>query len=307
MSEAARVPGSGWYVFAGALALSGVLAAAAMGAWLVATWEEGVQFLAPGRQALTLKPGKHVVWNDHVTVFEGRTYHSSKELPGGVQVAVTGSDGAVPLRGASGATYKGWNTERIAVMQFDITRPGRYEIAVQGDFPPRVFSVGPDHVGAVLWTVFGAVAVLFLGTGAGIGIAAWAFIRREQAREAAPRTGPAPAKAGDAADTALTRLTMIVYILQIASIVVGISLIAAVIVNYVKRRDVEGTWLESHFRWQIRTFWFALLWLALGAVVFTTVVGIPVAFVLWFGTGIWVLYRIIRGWLALVSTKVLPA
>jgi uncharacterized membrane protein len=82
--------------------------------------------------------------------------------------------------------------------------------------------------------------------------------------------------------------------------------IIAVILNYVKRSEVRGTWLDSHFSWQIRTFWFALLWLAIGAVLFVTVVGIPVAFVLWFATGIWVLYRIIRGWLALSSQKVLP-
>jgi uncharacterized membrane protein len=82
--------------------------------------------------------------------------------------------------------------------------------------------------------------------------------------------------------------------------------IIAVILNYVKRSEVRGTWLDSHFSWQIRTFWFALLWLAIGAVLFVTVVGIPVAFVLWFATGIWVLYRIIRGWLALLSQKVLP-
>jgi len=82
--------------------------------------------------------------------------------------------------------------------------------------------------------------------------------------------------------------------------------IIAVILNYVKRAEVRGTWLDSHFSWQIRTFWFALLWLAVGAVAFITVLGIPVAFVLWFATGIWVLYRIIRGWLALSSQKVLP-
>jgi uncharacterized membrane protein len=82
--------------------------------------------------------------------------------------------------------------------------------------------------------------------------------------------------------------------------------IIAVILNYVKRSEVRGTWLESHYSWQIRTFWYALLWLAIGAVAFATVVGIPVAIVLWFATGVWVLYRIIRGWLALSSTKVLP-
>ena len=92
----------------------------------------------------------------------------------------------------------------------------------------------------------------------------------------------------------------------ITAFLTGWPSIIAVILNYVKRSDVRGTWLDSHFSWQIRTFWFALLWLVLGAVLFITVVGIPFAIVLWFATGIWVLYRIIRGWLALSSQKALP-
>lgn len=82
--------------------------------------------------------------------------------------------------------------------------------------------------------------------------------------------------------------------------------IIAVILNYVKRSEVRATWLDSHFAWQIRTFWFALLWLAIGGILFITVVGIPFALALWFITGIWVLYRIIRGWLALSSQTPLP-
>lgn len=82
--------------------------------------------------------------------------------------------------------------------------------------------------------------------------------------------------------------------------------IIAVILNYVKRADVRGTWLDSHFSWQIRTFWYALLWLVVGGILFATVVGIPFAVVLWLATGIWVLYRIIRGWLALSSRKPMP-
>jgi uncharacterized membrane protein len=82
--------------------------------------------------------------------------------------------------------------------------------------------------------------------------------------------------------------------------------IIGVILNYLKRSDVRGTWLDSHFSWQIRTFWYALLWLVVGAILFVTLVGIPVAIVLWLGTGIWVLYRIIRGWLALSSRRPMP-
>jgi uncharacterized membrane protein len=295
----ARVPGSGWYILAGALAVAGVLAAAGMSARLVLTWEDSVQFLAPGRQALTLKAGNHVVWNDHVTVFEGRTFKSENALPDGVQVTVTGSSGPIALRAASGGTYKGLSTERVAVMQFDIAQPGRYEIAVRGNFPPRVFSVGPDHVSAVLWTVFGAIAALFVGWGAGIGIAAWAFIRREQAREAAPRAAPVAVSGGDAREKALRQLTLAVYVLQLASIFVGVTLIAGVIINYVKRRDVEGTWLESHFRWQIRTFWWSLLWFGVGLALLIIVVGL---FVL-MAAAMWLLYRAIKGWLELEERR----
>ena len=92
----------------------------------------------------------------------------------------------------------------------------------------------------------------------------------------------------------------------VTAFLTGWPSIIAVILNYVKRSEVRGTWLDSHFSWQIRTFWFALLWLALGGVLLLTVVGIPFAFVAWFATGIWVLYRIIRGWLALSSQKELP-
>ena len=119
----------------------------------------------------------------------------------------------------------------------------------------------------------------------------------------------------------LVTLTHVIYALHAFSALTGIlssalvvtaflsgwPSIIAVILNYVKRSEARGTWLDSHFSWQIRTFWYALLWVVIGAVLFATVVGIPVALVLWIGTGIWVLYRIIRGWLALLAQKTLPA
>ena len=92
----------------------------------------------------------------------------------------------------------------------------------------------------------------------------------------------------------------------VTAFLTGWPSIIAVILNYVKRSEVRGTWLDSHFSWQIRTFWYALLWLAIGGVLFLTFVGIPFAIVLWIAIGIWVLYRIIRGWLALSSQKELP-
>lgn len=82
--------------------------------------------------------------------------------------------------------------------------------------------------------------------------------------------------------------------------------IIAVILNYIKRSDVSGTYLESHFRWQIRTFWFALLWAAIALLLAITVIGLPVAWVVAVIAGLWVLYRIARGWLALLGARTMP-
>ena len=82
--------------------------------------------------------------------------------------------------------------------------------------------------------------------------------------------------------------------------------VIAVILNYAKRQEVRGTWIESHFRWQIRTFLFAALWLLAGVAAFFTKIGIPVAIVLWFVTGLWVLYRIARGFITLSAHKAMP-
>ena len=85
----------------------------------------------------------------------------------------------------------------------------------------------------------------------------------------------------------------------VGSFLMGWPSIIAVIVNYVKRADARGTYVESHFRWQIRTFWFAALWCVVAGVLFLTIIGIPFAFGILFATGIWAMYRIVRGWLAL--------
>ena len=98
-------------------------------------------------------------------------------------------------------------------------------------------------------------------------------------------------------------LTTVIYALYAASFVVGVTAIVAIIINYVKKDDVAGTWLESHFRWQIRTFWFALLWCVIGGALCLTVVGIVIGAPILIANGIWVIYRIIKGWLRLSEDK----
>jgi len=115
----------------------------------------------------------------------------------------------------------------------------------------------------------------------------------------------------------LVQLTHLIYGLHAVAVVVGVTSAAtiaggfvfglpsllAVFLNYLKRSDVAGTWLESHFRWQIRTFWFTLLWLMVYGLLILTVIGIPLALLLIALLGIWVAYRVIRGWLALSGVR----
>ena len=97
----------------------------------------------------------------------------------------------------------------------------------------------------------------------------------------------------------LKTITAVVYALQAAAYFTGLTALVGVIVNYVKLDDVRGTWLESHFRWQIRTFWFALLWFVLGALSWIVFVGMIVVG----ATAIWVIYRIVKGWLNLYEDR----
>ncbi len=96
----------------------------------------------------------------------------------------------------------------------------------------------------------------------------------------------------------------------VGAFVFGWPSIIAVIINYVKKGDARGTWLESHFRWQIRTFWFALAWVVLVALVGGALTIVLVGFaILWVGLfvlGLWAIYRIARGWLALKDRRPMP-
>lgn len=123
-------------------------------------------------------------------------------------------------------------------------------------------------------------------------------------------------------DASLVSYTHAIYALHAASVLIGITSpvfivtafvfavpsIIAVIMNYVRRSDVRGTYLDSHFRWQLRTFWFAVLW---GAIV--SAISLPLMLVLGLGLvtgfigagllGLWIIYRIGRGWLRLQDRR----
>ena len=114
-------------------------------------------------------------------------------------------------------------------------------------------------------------------------------------------------------DESLVTYTHVIYALHTLAVVIGLTTfhtivgsfvgglpsIVAVVMNYARRSATHGTYLESHFRWQIRTFWYALLWAVVCGFVMLTVIGIPLAILGLAALGVWIAYRVIRGWLSL--------
>jgi len=289
--------GRGWILAAAALAVASTAGAIALVAWLFLTLQEDARFLGPGRLALQVEqPGKIVIWHDQRTVFQGRSYDAPEKLPPGVRFrAIEEASGRELAVGATMASSsESGNSRRVAVAQFHAEQPGRHLIQVEGAFEPLVFSAGPDFLARTLWFILGAVALVLVGWGVAIGLFALAFIRRE----AAPASGVATGQGSESLKT----LCAVVYGLQIAGFLVGFTPLVGVILNYVKRAEAQGTWLESHFNWQIRTFWWSLLWFAVGLALAVVLVG----FLIMCAAGLWVLYRAIRGWVELTENKPMP-
>ena len=103
----------------------------------------------------------------------------------------------------------------------------------------------------------------------------------------------------------LKTITQVVYGLQALSFAFGVTALIGLVINYIKREDVAGTLYQSHFDWQIRTFWWGLVWSVLGFVLmFAFGLGLIMLFVAW----VWAIYRVVKGWLKLTEGKpVLPA
>src|ERR1700758_4073060 len=118
-----------------------------------------------------------------------------------------------------------------------------------------------------------------------------------------------PTMAADAprVDESLVTYTNVIYALHSLSVLIGLATlhtivgsfvwglpsIVAVIMNYARRSATRGTYLESHFRWQIRTFWYAVLWAVVCGLVILTFIGIPLAILGLAALGIWIAYRVI--------------
>jgi uncharacterized membrane protein len=122
---------------------------------------------------------------------------------------------------------------------------------------------------------------------------------RLAAAPGARRQQTGESKMAEADEKKAKDLALLVYILQAVGFLIGLTWIVGVIINYVKRDDVRGTWIESHFDWQIKTFWIGLALQVVGWITVWILIG---WLILLAGT-IWGIYRVVKGWLALNDAK----
>lgn len=125
----------------------------------------------------------------------------------------------------------------------------------------------------------------------------------------------------------LTTYNHITYLLYVLSyFTAGLLWIVPIFMNYAKRRDADGTWLATHFDWQIKTFWYSIVLFATGVLIVAFALGgfgvsmfaetnniaigsvllAILGFVIMGFTFIWHLYRIVRGWIALADGRPVP-
>ena len=250
----------------------------------VAGLEPAVRFLAPGSVQLALAgPGDYVLWHEYRTVFEGRSFDLPAAMPDGARMRVDAPDGGSLKVNPFGAmSSEGSAGMSKSVAHFEAVAPGVHRVSVEGSFEPRVIAVAPNRVWPVLKLGGAVFALVVVAFGVALALGLYGFLRTVE---------PAAAASG-APEASLPKLVALVYGLQAASLVIGVTLFAGVIINYLRRRAAAGTWLESHFTWQIRTFWWWLLWCVVGLATLVFLVG----FLVLLGAAVWLIYRLVRGW-----------
>jgi uncharacterized membrane protein len=286
IAVATRIPGLSWYALAGVVFLAGLTLAAILVWRFVAAFEPATRFLAPGEvQVSVTVPGDYIVWHEHRTLYQGRAFDVPQPMPDGTRYRVMGPDGrSIAVEPQSGMTSEGSEGRSVSVAHFEAPISGAYRVFVEGGSGERVVAVGPNRLWPILKLTGEISAIVVLALGLAVAIGLYGFLRTVQA----PAAGAPSAEA----ESSLRQLAGLVYGLQAASMLVGVTLFAGVIINYLRRGQVAGTWLESHFTWQIRTFWWSLAWCVLGIATAIVLVGL---FILG-ASAVWFVYRIVRGW-----------
>lgn len=177
------LPGRRGYFVAAFLIALAILGVPGLVTWFVISQPKPTSFLTPGPLEFVAKEsGKHTLWHEYDTIFNGVMY-SSNTLPSGLQFrCVDAQSGvALPFNSDRGASMSTSNVRRESVAAVQIPAPGRYLISVEGATQPILFSFGPAILGKVLGSIFGAIPVAFALFAGGVVLAARVFVRRSRA------------------------------------------------------------------------------------------------------------------------------
>ena len=272
-----RVPGVGWYALSGVVFLAGLTLAAFLVWRCVEGTQAPVRFAAPGMAYVTLgQPGEYLLWQDE---------QPGGSLPERARYLVESPDGRqLVVERYTSMKWQDASGRSASLARFEAPVLGTYRISVEGRFEPRLISVAPNRLWAALKLAGVAFAIAVLALGLSVALALYGFLRTVERSSAV--SGGAPA------DGSMRKLAELVYGLQAASLLVGVTLFAGVIINYLRRQQAAGTWVESHFTWQIRTFWWSLAWCLMGMATAIVLVGLPILA----ASAVWFVYRIAKGW-----------
>jgi hypothetical protein len=200
-----RVPGLGWYALAGMVFLAGLALAAVLVWRFVAAFEPAARFLAPGEAQVSVAvPGDYIVWHEHRTVYQGRSFSVEPAMPDGIRYRVQAPDGAsIAVEPHSGMSSEGSAGRSVSVAQFQAPIGGAYRVSIEGAFEPRVMAVGPNRVWPIMKLAGEASAIVILALGLAVAVGLYGFLRTVEA----PATGVPSAEA----ETSLRQLAGLVY------------------------------------------------------------------------------------------------
>jgi hypothetical protein len=166
MTSSSGMPSRGWYIVAAVLFLLCAVGAPVLFVAFLLTTGGGQQFQVPGATTLEVtKPGTYVIWYDHSTFFEGRSYSFGEALPNGLRVRIRNRNTGAQILMARGlgASETSGSEKRSSVGEFEAPNPGAYEIEVTGSFEPRVFSVRRSLMARMFLGILGLIGLELLG------------------------------------------------------------------------------------------------------------------------------------------------
>ncbi|HEX5399934.1 MAG TPA: hypothetical protein VFY06_12895 [Verrucomicrobiae bacterium] len=138
-----------------------------------------IEFKVPGTfETNVVKTGRYYLYNDYQTIFNGKTYNNSKNLPGGMEIKILDSQGdSLPFTGDASVSVNGSGTERNSIGYVDLQKPGKVWIEVSGTSEERIFSFGQEHFLKLFVGLIGTLGLCFLFALGGTGLAVWGVIK----------------------------------------------------------------------------------------------------------------------------------